>query len=29
VVQENAQVLGVLSVRDLLPVFLSQRSDDH
>jgi CBS domain-containing protein len=29
VVQEEAQVLGVLSVRDLLPVFLSQRSDDH
>ena len=29
VVQENARVLGVLSVRDLLPVFLSQRSEDH
>jgi CBS domain-containing protein len=28
VVRENNQVLGVLSVRDLLPVFLSNHSDD-
>ena len=29
VVQESTRVLGVLSVRDLLPVFLSQRSEDR
>jgi CBS domain-containing protein len=28
VVGENDQILGVLSIRDLLPVFLSQQADD-